>query len=144
MVKSVTSRRVRQVTRKIDWVLSWIHVLLWFSAMSFAVDILGCVLWGKIIVKILRLKKCDQSYRLQNIANHCFYISSFARLIVKQDTAKKFTEGFSHTFTHFPLTHTHTESLFNEFESRGGLLSMKWKQKAAPWSYLTINLTIVP
>lgn len=51
---------------------------------------------------------------------------------------------FTHTITHFPLTHTHTESLFNEFESRGGLLSMKWKQKAAPWSYLTINLTIVP
>lgn len=33
-------------------------------------------------------------------------ISSFARLIVKQDTAKKLTEGVSHTQSH--ISHSHT------------------------------------
>lgn len=74
----------------------------------------------------------DQSYRLQHItARGRLYKSLFLYLKLRtincQTGYSQEADGrvFTHTITHFPLTHTHTESLFNEFESRGGLLSMK-------------------
>lgn len=74
----------------------------------------------------------DQSYRLQNITTRGRTLKSLFLYLNLRTTncqtgysQEAYGRVFTHTITHFSLTHTHTESLFNEFESRGGLLSMK-------------------